>query len=57
MKINQGVCLLSGHYCDEHIELAKQYIQRNGLLPTDIELKSDGKEILIITKKEVELRT
>lgn len=60
MKVKAGSVLFAGYNCPEHIEAAKEYIKRNSLTGEDVKMESDKEtqtELLVVTKKEVELLT
>lgn len=56
MKCPEGMVLLAGADCDEHVEEAKKYILRYNLTREDVKLtRSPENGVRIITKREIEL--
>jgi len=47
-------CLFAGG--KDHLDEAKKYVKRFGLTSEDVKITSNGKEILVMTKKEVKLK-
>lgn len=50
------VCAVGGTD-DESIEMAKQYVKEQGLTSDDVKIVRDGGSILVVTKKEVRLKS
>jgi len=57
MLLPPDYVLFAGVNCPEHIEDAKEYIRRNELTSDDVKMMASEKSLLIVSKKEVALKS
>ena len=55
MIFPERYCLFAGSATEEHLDKAKRYVKDNGLTSDDVKIVSNGEEMLVVTKREVEL--
>jgi hypothetical protein len=55
-KFPAKFCLFAGDACQEHIDEAKNYVKRMGLTSEDVKIICNDENVLIITKREVEIK-
>lgn len=56
-KYPERFCLFAGSGDDpEHIEEAKKYVKKHGLTSEDVKIISNGEQVLVVTKREIELK-